>query len=347
MIQLTFHTRAEQAEQLSELLSEAGALAVTLQDNADEPIYEPELDTTPLWSHTQVSALFAAEIDRAALLEKLRGALGQPALQCGVQILEDRDWQRACRDDFQPRRFGARLWVCPSWHTPPDPDAVNLLLDPGLAFGTGMHPTTALCLEWLAAANLRGLDVIDYGCGSGILAVAAAKLGARRVWAADIDPQALEATRANAEKNAVQDVIVTGLPDAELPPQSESANGPSMARGPRLVPIAESANGPSVARGPRLVPIAESATGPSVARGPRLVPIADTLLANILARPLVDLAPRFAALLRPGGHIVLSGLLSEQAQHVACAYTPWFTMADIVVHEGWARLEGIRKSAKV
>ena len=215
--QLSLTISADQAEPVADVLSEQGAVAVTLQDAADQPLYEPPLGSTPLWERTDVVALFEADINMESVIAALRAAPGVSAsFEYTVSYVEDKDWERACLDQFKPLKFGERLWVCPSWHEIPEPGAVNIILDPGLAFGTGTHPTTALCLGWLDAHDVRGLDVLDYGCGSGILALAAAKLGAAKVWAVDHDPQALTATRANAEQNGLGATILTMAPE-QLP----------------------------------------------------------------------------------------------------------------------------------
>lgn len=208
-IQLIFTSSPQQAEALSDALSECGAAAVTFQDNADQPIYEPAIGETPLWSATSVIALFDAETDTEALLTALRSQIGELP-EHRFEAVEDKDWEREWMENFKPICFGEKLWIVPSWHQPPQPEAVNILLDPGLAFGTGTHPTTALCLQWLDKADLTGKTVIDYGCGSGILAIAAALLGANKVIGVDTDPQALEATQANAQRNGV--IIETYLP---------------------------------------------------------------------------------------------------------------------------------------
>lgn len=208
-IQLIFTSSPQQAESLSDALSECGAAAVTFQDNADQPIYEPAIGETPLWSATSVIALFDAETDTEALLTALRSQIGELP-DHRIEAVEDKDWEREWMENFKPICFGEKLWIVPSWHEPPQPDAVNILLDPGLAFGTGTHPTTALCLQWLDKVDLTGKTVIDYGCGSGILAIAAALLGADKVIGVDTDPQALEATQANAQRNGV--IIETYLP---------------------------------------------------------------------------------------------------------------------------------------
>lgn len=204
----------EDVSRYEDALLDAGALSVTLSGAADRPVLEPGPGETPLWEHTRVTGLFTEDADPAHIGEALRTALQLPATpDLATQRLEDQDWSRAWMDSYRPMRFGQRLWVCPDGYAPPDPDAVNLRLDPGLAFGTGTHPTTALCLEWLAGHDLQGLEVIDYGCGSGILAIAALLLGASRVWAVDNDPQALIAAHDNAEKNRVQDRITVLAPE--------------------------------------------------------------------------------------------------------------------------------------
>jgi len=212
-IQFIFSSTPDGADPLSDHLSECGASAVTFQDNADQPIYEPEIGSTPLWQATNVVALFEADSDTDSIVLQLTQLMAPSVLpQYRIEAVEDKDWVREWMDNFHPMCFGEQLWICPSWHQPPEPDAINILLDPGLAFGTGTHPTTALCLNWLDQVQVKDKIVIDYGCGSGILAIAAALLGAKKVIGVDIDPQALEATQANAERNGVQ--IDTYLPEA-------------------------------------------------------------------------------------------------------------------------------------
>jgi ribosomal protein L11 methyltransferase len=216
-LQLTLEAIDHAPEQLEDALLLAGALAVTLADAGDQPVLEPAPGETPLWAHTRVTGLFDAQTDIEVVKGQLRRFLRAPILpECRLTALEERDWVRAWMDNFHPMRFGRRLWICPTHCDPPEPAAVNIRLDPGLAFGTGTHPTTALCLDWLDGADLAGKSVLDYGCGSGILAIAAAKLGAKRVWAVDIDPQALLASDDNASENEVEDRIELFHP-AELP----------------------------------------------------------------------------------------------------------------------------------
>ena len=289
-LQLELEATPDSAEQLSELLHAAGAAAVTLQDAADQPLYEPPLGTTPLWKTTRVIGLFESDTDIPVVLTALQQQLTpEPLPPWHLNPLEDRDWVRAWMDNFQPMRFGEQLWICPSGFTPPEPEAINILLDPGLAFGTGTHPTTAMCLRWLDAHPPRDLTVIDYGCGSGILAIAACKLGARHVSGVDTDPQALLATHDNAEKNQVGGCIEACLP-------------------------------------------AEFHSEP--------VPL---LLANILAGPLQSLAPHFAELVAPAGHIVLSGILAEQADSVIEHYQDAFDIQVVAQQEEWVCLAGRRR----
>ncbi len=219
-LQLRFTCDAATATQLAELLAERGALAVSLGDAEDEPVYEPQAGTTPLWSNTRVSGLFPGGENTTQLLAELERRLAPARLPAVVvQALEEQDWVRLYQDGFAPTCFGERLWVVPSWAQAPRLEAgqASLTLDPGLAFGTGSHPTTAMCLAWLAGQDIDGTEAADYGCGSGILAVAAARLGARRVWAVDNDPQALAATRVNAAANDVGTRVEVREPQ-NLPP---------------------------------------------------------------------------------------------------------------------------------
>ena len=210
-IQLKIDANKAIAEAISDALVEMAALAVTLEDRADQPIYEPEHGTTPLWEEVCIVGLFEAETDVAPIVQTLEQQFG--SLKWNADPLEDRDWVREWMDGFEPIRFGQRLWIVPSWHDAPDGDGIHLQLDPGLAFGTGTHPTTALCLEWLDSHPPKGLEVIDYGCGSGILGVAALKMGANHCVGVDTDPQALQASLSNAQKNTVESQIELYLPE--------------------------------------------------------------------------------------------------------------------------------------
>ncbi|MBI3774078.1 MAG: 50S ribosomal protein L11 methyltransferase [Gammaproteobacteria bacterium] len=289
-LEIKIDTHAQSAPAIENALLQAGALSVTLSDTRDEPLYEPALGTTPLWRYTRVTGLFEAAMNCHAVLTQINEKFGPAVIvQSRIDALADQPWERAWMEHFAPMQFGQRIWICPSWCEPPDPLAVNIFMDPGLAFGTGTHSTTALCLEWLDAHPPIQQTVIDYGCGSGILAVAAARLGAQRVIAVDHDPQALLATRENAQRNAVAECIETFLPE----------QAPALA--------------------------------------------ADTLIANILANPLRELATRFADLVKCGGTLVLSGILTGQEDDVTAAYLDTFNLRPAVAQHGWVRLNGTRK----
>lgn len=212
-LQLRINTSSEYAESIGDMLSANGSQAVTYVDAKDTPMYEPKPGEIMLWPDTQVVGLFEATDDMKAIIKRLGKAriLG-PDFKYKLEPLEDKDWEREWMDNFHPMQFGTRLWICPSWRDVPDPNAVNVMLDPGLAFGTGTHPTTALCLRWLDGIDVADKVVVDFGCGSGILALAALKLGAKRVVAIDIDPQALQATQENARRNGVEDRLDVYLP---------------------------------------------------------------------------------------------------------------------------------------
>lgn len=288
-LQLIIPTNDTEADQLSDALMQQGAVSVTLQDMQDQPVLEPAPGTTPMWSQTRVVGLFDATDDLKQVISNVEQQLQKKIPDWKGEQLEDKDWVRAWMDDFKPMQFGERLWVVPSTFEPPHPEAANILLDPGLAFGTGTHPTTSMCLEWLDAHPPTGKDIIDFGCGSGILAIGAILLGASHAEAIDLDPQALISTRDNAEKNNVSNLIKTYLPK-EFPK--------------RTTPL---------------------------------------LLANILASPLIELAPYFADLTIPQGQIVLSGILKEQAGQVLSAYKENFDIEIWKQHDDWVCLAGIRK----
>ena len=211
-LQLIIPTNETEADKLSDALMEQGAVSVTLQDMQDQPMLEPAIGTTPMWSQTRAVGLFDSNQNLKQVINNVEQQLRIKIPEWKGEPLEDKDWVRAWMDDFKPMQFGKKLWVVPSTFEPPQADAVNLLLDPGLAFGTGTHPTTSMCLEWLDANPPTGQDIIDFGCGSGILAIAAILLGAQHAEAIDLDPQALLATTDNAVKNAVSHKIKTYLP---------------------------------------------------------------------------------------------------------------------------------------
>jgi ribosomal protein L11 methyltransferase len=207
-LQLRLDVEPGEVPELEALLLATGAVAVTLEDNADQPLLEPGVGETPLWNQTKLTGLYPADADMQSVLGRLPVHFLQ-SVNHRVEILEDKDWERAWMQHYRPMQFGQRLWVCPSWLEPPQPDAINLLLDPGLAFGTGTHPTTALCLQQLDGLQLEGQTVVDYGCGSGILAVAALKLGASLALGVDNDPQALAASQENARRNTIAPEYLT------------------------------------------------------------------------------------------------------------------------------------------
>lgn len=263
-----------------------GAQSVTLLDAGDQPLLEPGPGETPLWPESTVEALLPDDLpDQNVLLALSADQLISSPADVDFELLSDRDWVRAWMDRFQPMRFGESIWICPSHIEPKAEWGIVVRLDPGLAFGTGTHPTTALCLEWMDAVEFTGRTVTDYGCGSGVLAVAAALKGAATVFAIDHDPQALTATHDNALRNGVAERIETALPG-----NLEDTR-------------------------------------------------ADVVLANILAGPLVELAEHIAGLVRPGGALVLSGILEEQADEVERAYRPLIGKARRVSREGWVRLD--------
>lgn len=288
--QLIVEPRAEALTEVEAWLESAGALALSLQDAGDEPLLEPPPGAAPLWRQTRIVALFEATTDLTALTERLRAAFPTDNLRgVSAQTLADRIWELEWRRDFQPMRFGARLWVTPEEMQSEVPaGAVILLLEPGLAFGTGTHPTTALCLRWLDARPPVHQAVLDFGCGSGILAIAAAKLGASRVHAVDIDPQAITATRENAGRNQLE-----------------------------LHAIGDPAS------------LGESAF--------------DVVMANIIAGTLHGLADELTARCRPGGHLVLSGVLADQLEALQTRYATDFELQPPLQYGDWCLLHGIRR----
>ncbi|EOA3857056.1 50S ribosomal protein L11 methyltransferase [Vibrio cholerae] len=213
-IQIKLNATNDNAEAIGDMLmEETGAVSVTFLDAKDTPVFEPLPGETRLWGDTDVVALYEADMDTSLILQQIKASnMLAESFAHKVEQVEDKDWEREWMDNFHPMQFGRRLWICPSWREVPDPQAVNVMLDPGLAFGTGTHPTTALCLEWLDNLDLTGKTVIDFGCGSGILAIAAIKLGAAKVIGIDVDPQALLASKDNAARNGVEDQIEVYLP---------------------------------------------------------------------------------------------------------------------------------------
>ncbi|MGI1680206.1 MAG: 50S ribosomal protein L11 methyltransferase [Cellvibrionaceae bacterium] len=301
-LQLHLYSDANSAEKIEDALLEVGANAVTFQDSADQPILEPALGETPLWNETKITGLFDAEISTLDTYNDILNLIqsnptgnvnNTSIVRHKWEQLEDKDWIREWMESYHPIQCGEKLWICPSWKSPPDPQAVNVMLDPGLAFGTGTHPTTLLCLQWLAKQKVDALTVVDYGCGSGILAIAALLMDASFVNAIDIDPQALLATKDNAERNHISDESI----DVFLPEQFNDGSEKKH----------------------------------------------DIVFANILAGPLVELAPILTALTKPGGKICLSGILDSQAQKVISAYEKDFEFEPISEQEHWVQLAASRR----
>lgn len=212
-LQLKIITPRRFVESLEDSLLAAGAASVTLEDNADQPILEPGLGETPLWDNVKMTGLFDAEINITKATAIAERKFGNKLPEHKWEQLEDKDWEREWMENYHAIRCGERLWICPSWQQPPEPDKVNLMLDPGLAFGTGTHPTTFMCMQWIDQQDFTGLDIMDYGCGSGILGIATLLMGARKVIGVDIDPQALLATTENAKRNNLpEDAMPVFLP---------------------------------------------------------------------------------------------------------------------------------------
>ncbi|CAN5271915.1 50S ribosomal protein L11 methyltransferase [soil metagenome] len=291
-LRLVFESADVELERLEAALEAAGALAITLDDAAGSAVFAPAHGPTPPWEHPRVTALFDACVDLSEVCDSLCAALDRPTPPPHrVEPMDDRVWEREWLTFARPLHFGPRLWICPADSQPVPGDGnppIVVRLDPGLAFGAGSHASTALCLEWLSEQALRDAALIDYGCGSGILAIAALKLGARHATAIDIDPQAVAATEANARRNGVADrLAVTARPP-----------------------------------------------GPPYA--------ADILIANIVADTLLKLASRFAELIKPGGRLLLSGMLDTQVTSVEEAIRPWFDVVAIPQREQWRGIEGVR-----
>ncbi len=301
-LELSLIVRIEQQPRAEEALEDLGALSVTLRDaDAETPdeqaIFEPGVGELPLWPTITLNALFDERADRRGLAAALSELL--PWLEPGqldFTEVADQDWERAWMDQFKPMSFGRRLWIYP-WNIEPpmdeDPSGTSarvvIRLDPGLAFGSGTHPTTALCLEWLDGLDLGGKTITDYGCGSGILAIAALKLGAASATGIDNDPQALTASRDNAERNGVADRLALYLPEDF---DTEAA---------------------------------------------------DVFIANILAGPLGELAPSFAAAAKPGAPFAISGILAGQQDELLQRYAEWFDELRVDTREDWVRISGRRR----
>lgn len=289
--QICLATNKDLVDSWSEALLDAGAVSITLEEDKNQPLYELSPEHHPLWDNMSLIGLFPADLDRPLIKLLLSQVIdAQIISQATWSDISDQDWELKWQADLKPMLFGNKLWVCPSWCKIPDPNAINIILDPEMAFGTGTHPTTALCLEWIADNIKPGDSVVDYGCGSGILAIAAAKMGASKVYAVDIDPVALVVSSNNAVKNYIPaDRFELFLNDQKLDIK------------------------------------------------------ADIVIANILANPLIELAPVLAGLVKPGGKIVLSGLLTEQAPSIQARYAAWFSDFTVVRQAEWVRITAILK----
>lgn len=275
---------------VEEVLARHGVVAVTLSDAGDNPVLEPAPGETPLWADTRITGLFPGDANLELLEEDILQSFGLEQLpDHHIEELEDCIWEREWLKNFRPMKFGRRLWVSPHDYAGEFSDDVVIRLDPGLAFGTGTHPTTALCLEWLDSLDLKHKDVMDFGCGSGILAIGALLLGAKSATAMDIDPQAITATRSNATANRVSAQLVTTLNVMDCQHAF------------------------------------------------------DVVVANILAGPLVELAPTLSASVASNGVLALSGILEEQIDAVSAAYEPWLEIQAPVVRDGWVLLKGTRR----
>jgi len=293
-VSLVLRTDARVADALSDALLAQGAQSVSVEDanagTAEEaPLYgEPGVPVEGAWPQSLIKALCAQGADAGQIIAAACAQAGLASLpDYRAESVGDEDWVRLSQSQFEPIRISDRLWIVPSWAVAPDPHAVSLVLDPGLAFGTGSHPTTRLCLQWLERSIRGGERILDYGCGSGILAIAALRLGAREALGVDVDPLALVAARANAARNRVDARFV----NTETAPDFQ----------------------------------------------------ADLVAANILANPLILLAPLLARYMSKGGRIALSGILEAQAGEVMKAYTPWLAMRVSASDEGWVLLEGLRR----
>lgn len=294
--QLHIQCEKSQAELAETLMLEADALSISLDDAGDQPLFEPLPGESPLWDDVIITALF----DTSVNLEDLSQSIAEQVIATRVwqSNVDDKDWEREWMKNYHPIECANNLWIVPKWLTPPNPDAINILMDPGLAFGTGYHATTRLCIDWLSEQNLTDKVVIDYGCGSGILGIVALKLGAKAVYAVDIDPQAVLATKQNAERNGVLAQL-----QAFLPQEFEQ-----FCQNSAVLP-------------------------------------AQMITANILAKPLISLAPYFATLLKPNGEIVLAGLIENQVDDVKTAYQAFFDMESDFTFSSqedkhWHRLSG-------
>jgi len=288
-LQISFQIEKSQADLISEVLMGLGSLSITYSDTLDDAIYEPSVGQTPLWDNVTVNALFSRNINQEDIETSIFEICNVNAISSF--ILKDRVWEDECKKDFHSMKFGENLWVCPSWESQAEipSDAIIINMDPGLAFGTGSHQTTSLCLEYLDNNPPKNIDVIDFGCGTGILAIAAAKLGALRVLAIDNDPQAVISSKDNVINNQCESIIKSIHSDDEIDFEG-----------------------------------------------------CDLLIANILINPLIELAPRFAALVNPDGELLLSGILKKQVDRVVGCFSEYFTNLEVSNIDEWYRVTGTR-----
>ena len=284
-LKLTITTNPDKAEILSDHLTELGALSVSMQDAEDEPIFQLEPGQEPLWQRIKLDALFEDGTSIDTIIKALKTENSDfTDVEFYAEKIEDQDWVRITQQHFQPKQYGKNLWICPAWHDAETLEGTVVKIDPGLAFGTGTHPTTSLCLEWLSNHPPKNMDVIDYGCGSGILALSALALGANKVWAIDHDPQALTSTHLNAELNGFNE---NEKLETLYPKQCKNISAP-------------------------------------------------VVVANILANPLIELAPKLIGLVEPAGHLILSGLLEKEIDRVSEAYTSHLKPVETKVEDGWS-----------
>ncbi len=285
LLKISIKSNADNADMISDFLMDRGALSVTFEDGGSQALFQEHLQEAPLWQETRIHAFFDEDAPLDFIFRELGTALGK-MINPEVSPVEDQDWVQLTQQSFPPQLFGNRLWVAPSWDLTEPPAGAHILrLNPGLGFGTGTHPTTSLCLDWLARQDLAQATVIDYGCGSGILGLAALALGAEKVWAVDHDPQALTATQNNAELNHFSTPALSIVLPEQLPPAR-----------------------------------------------------ADIILANILANPLCELAPKLISHLAPAGRIALSGFFYEEVPKISKVYDEKLQMQSVQYRETWAML---------
>ncbi len=292
-LKIVLNTRGDETEAIESMLIHHGAISITIKNDSSEDILEPSVGEQPLWETIQLSALIEENNSSKKAIEDIKKNLNTSECEYVIEKLTKQDWERQYLDEYSPMYFGGNLWVCPSWQDPPNKSAVNLILDPGLAFGTGTHATTALCLEWLAKAKLKNTTIIDYGCGSGILAIAAILLGAEKAICVDNDPQALTATKKNVKKNNLDETQFYYFTPEEfqvyIKKDKQKIN---------------------------------------------------LIIANILANPLIQLAPKLKSTLADGGNLILSGILKDQEKDIINAYSDSIKFLKSHIRDEWLLLIG-------